>query len=75
MWKQGDAVTITTSMCSNSHFYTRKKAGKKGRVGPEEAREVMGINTPMTAFQIGEAVPPKYAEFVARSAIEAMNRT
>ena len=73
-WQAGKAVTVTTSMCASSHYYPRKRAGLPGRVPNREAREVMGIDTPMTNRQIGEAVPPAYAEFIARNALELMRR-
>ena len=72
MWLAGEAISVTTSLCASSHFYPRKRAGKRGRVAPREACEAMGITTAMTGRQVGEAVPPAYAEFIARRAIEAM---
>lgn len=70
----GRAVTITTKMCSNNHFYPRKKIGLPGRVGNQEAREVMGIHHPMTNREIGESVPPAYAYLIAKSALRAMGK-
>jgi DNA (cytosine-5)-methyltransferase 1 len=69
-WERGEAVTITTSLSAKSHFYPRKRAGKPGRVPVVEACEVMGIDRPMTANGIGEAIPPAYSEFIARAAID-----
>ncbi|MEO2038789.1 MAG: DNA cytosine methyltransferase [Martelella sp.] len=69
MWRNGEAITITTSLSAKSHFYPRKRAGKPGRVPPAEAAEAMGIFRPMTGHEIGEAIPPAYAEFIAREAI------
>lgn len=68
-WIEGRAVTITKSMAAWSHYYPRKAAGLPGRVPVAEAREVMGITTPMTGRQVGEAVPPPYSEYVARLAL------
>lgn len=68
-WSRGRAITITTSLCAGSHFYPRKRAGLRGRVSTAEACEVMGIDRPMTGYEVGEAVPPAYAEFIAREAI------
>ena len=70
----GKGVSISTSMSNACHFYPRKKIGLSGRVGVVEAREVMGITIPMTVRQVGEAIPPAYAEFVARRALWAMGR-
>ena len=58
MWRGGKAITVTTSLCATSHYYPRKRAGLPGRVP--------------TGAQVGEAVPPAYAELIARRALEAM---
>ena len=68
LFASGRGVTITTSMSAPSHFYHRKRVGLPGRVPVAEAAEVMGIAHKMTGRQIGEAVPPAYAEFVGRRA-------
>ena len=70
MWKAGEAITVTKTLSSSSHFYHRKKVGKTGRVPAREACEAMDITTPMRADQVGEAVPPAYSEFIGRNAIE-----
>ena len=72
LFSSGRGVSITTSMCSSSHFYSRKAIGLRGRVSNSEAREVMGIKTAMTNAQIGEAVAPPMAEFIGREAITQM---
>ena len=74
-WEKGIAGTITTSMCASSHFYNRKKNGLKGRISNQEAKEIMGIDASikMTNKEIGEAVPPAYAHFIAREALRQMN--
>ena len=41
-WEQGIAGTITTTLCSKSHFYPRKRVGKKGRIPNWEAKENYG---------------------------------
>lgn len=71
MWESGQAVTVTTSMCSSSHYYPRKRAGKSGYVGVVEAKDVMGIpqSVKMTKREIGEAVPPAFSEYIARMAL------
>lgn len=73
-WEQGIAGTITKSMSSSSHYYPRKAKGLSGRISNKEAKEIMGIpaNQKMTNNEIGEAVPPLYAELIARQAIQQM---
>ena len=68
-WKTGHAVTITTSMSAHTHYYPRKRRGLPGMIGVVEAREVMGIRIPMTAREVGEAVPPPMAEWIAHHAM------
>jgi len=68
-WTSGKAITITTSLSCKSHFYPRKRAGLPGRVPATEAAAAMGIFRPMTGHEVGEAIPPAYAEFIAREAI------
>lgn len=65
-------VTITKSLSSSTHWYVRKAQGKKGNITATEARKAMGIKTSMTCAEVGEAIPPAYAEFIARRAIEHM---
>ena len=69
-WERGYMCCITTSMGANSHFYPRKRAGLPGKVPNWEAKEVMGIPAwqQMTCKEIGEAVPPAYAKFIASEA-------
>lgn len=71
MWENGEAVTVTTSMCSASHYYPRKRKGLSGYVGVDEAKLVMGIPPAMkmTKREIGEAVPPAFSEYIARAAL------
>lgn len=71
-WNRGYMVTITKSLCAPSHYYRRIKMGIPGRVPVREAREVMGIppDLPMTASQVGEAVPPPYAKWIGERAME-----
>lgn len=68
-WTSGQAITVTTSLSSKSHFYPRKAAGLPGRVPAREACEAMGITHHMTAHEVGESIPPAYAELIAREAI------
>ena len=71
-FESGDGVCITTSMCSTNHYYPRKRHGKPGRVPNWEAKEVMGITGRMTNHEVGESIPPAYAEFIAREALRQM---
>lgn len=71
VWESGQGITVTKSLSAKSHFYRRKRAGLPGRVPPAEACEAIGIFRPMTANEVGEAIPPAYAEFIVRAAIRA----
>lgn len=73
-FKKGLAITVTKSMCSSSHWYARKAIGLRGRPYHWEVKWVMGIPLlqKMTYAELGEAVPPPYAEFIAREAIRQM---
>ena len=64
-------LVVTKSLSCKTHFYPRKEMGLRGRVKPYEACEAMGIDIPMTASEVGEAIPPAYAKFVAESALRA----
>ena len=70
-----ERITVTTSLSSASHFYPRKAVGLKGRVPAAEACEAMGIDVPMTAREVGEAIPPVFGEFIARDAAEKMRHS
>lgn len=71
-WERGYMCTITTSLSASSHFYPRKRAGLPGKVPVWEANEVMGIpeGYRLTGKEIGEAVPPPYARFIATEALK-----
>lgn len=69
VWDSGRGVTVTKSLSSSNHFYTRKALGLPGRVPVAEACEAMGITRPMTAAEVGESIPPAYAFFIAVQAI------
>ena len=76
IWDTGKGGTITTSMASRSHFYPRKRAGLPGRIPLWEAKEMMGIpqDHKMTVRQVGEAVPPKYSEFIGREVLRRLKQ-
>ena len=48
----------------------------KWRLPLSEAKEVMGIpaDSPMTAEEVGEAIPPAYAEYIGRLALTELTR-
>ena len=81
-YMDGTLVTVTTTggMCSK----TRKKAmlltgplGDRARAGrflKADMAEAMGLPVSMTTREIGEAVPPAYAKFIAREALRQMER-
>lgn len=73
-WKYGNALTITKSMCSSSHFYRRKSQGLKGMPSKKEVKTAMGIpqDYEMTYSELGEAVPPAYSEYIAKQALRQM---
>ena len=64
-WKAGKALTVTKRMCATTHWYPRKALGLPGQPSVEEARAAMGITLPLDYAQIGEAVPPAYAQWIA----------
>ena len=75
-WECGYMVTITTSLSASSHFYPRKRAGLPGKVPVWEANEVMGIpkGFRLTGKEIGKAVPPPYARFIATEALKQITQ-
>lgn len=64
--------SITQHMSANPMFRNRKAAGLPGRLPVTEARAVMGIDAPLTCAEVGEAVPPAYAEFIGRAAMNQL---
>ena len=72
----GEFVTITTSMCASTHYYTRKARGLPGRLSTAEAKAAMGIpqSAPMNAKEIGESIPPAYSEYIGRLAVGWIER-
>ena len=73
-WERGYMVTVTKSLASTSHYYPRKRAGLPGTVPVKEANEVMGVPSRyyLTGNEIGEAVPPPYARFIAEAVINRL---
>lgn len=67
----GNALTITKSLASSNHYYRRIAEGKPGKLPVAEAKIAMGIpeSSKMTGNEIGEAVPPPYAEYIGKHVI------
>ena len=73
-WESGQALCITQSMTMKHHFYPRKALGLKGMPELHEVKDVMGVpqHFTLTQFELGEAIPPAYAKFIAEGAIKLM---
>ena len=67
-YEDNNMVTITKNLCHPAHYYYRKEKGLCGRVSVQEARDIMGISTEMTGPELGESIPPPYAELLGRYA-------
>ena len=50
----------------------RERNGLSRYVKVQEMRDAMGCPETMNRHEVGEAVPPAYAEFIARAALEAI---
>ena len=74
--EKGRYVSITKSMGSNSHFY-RRAQGKRGTLHPIEYKHAMGIPicSKMSRKEVGEAVPPPYAKYIADEVFKHLNST
>ena len=57
-------LTITTSLCSKGHADIRRAQGLPIRVPVAEACAAMGIDIPMSRVEVGNAIPPAYAEYI-----------
>ena len=68
--ERGRYISITGSLSAPGHYYRRKAKGLPGRVSKNLAKHVMGIPlcSKMTCEEIGNAVPPAYAEYIGKSA-------
>ena len=74
------AYPITTHLSMGNTQWQRLKArgnpsGRRSSVRVEEAKEAMGMVGDLTAREIGEAVPPAMAEYVAGEAMRAAERS
>ena len=74
-FKTGHALSVTTSMCSNNHYYRRKAQGLSGRPRIPECKHAMGIpqNYDFTYVGIGNAVPPPYSEEVGEQVLRLLS--
>ena len=54
---------------SNWRRWQEKYPDLKACITVDRARRAMGVKAPMTARQIGEAVPPVFAEYIGRLAL------
>ena len=68
---RGPVLTITTSLRSPNMFYRRLTQGLPGPLPLAEAKRAMGIDEhdPMTAHEVGLAVAPPMARFIADLAL------
>ena len=64
--------TITQTLRFPRMYYARRGAGLQPALPVDEACKVMGIDIPMTACEVGEAIPPAYSKFIAEQAISAI---
>ena len=75
-FKNGEALTVTTTMGSNNTFYARKANGLPGKAPNHESKEKMGIpkRFDMTTAEIGRAVPPPYAKFIGEQILKCLKK-
>ena len=75
-FKNGEALTVTTTMGSNNTFYARKANGLPGKPPNVESKEKMGIpdEFDFTTAEIGRAVPPPYAKLIGERVIDSLER-
>ena len=73
-FKNGEALTVTTTMASNNSFYARKAVGLPGKAPNHESKKKMGIPQQfnMTTAEIGRAVPPAYAKFIGEHILKCL---
>ena len=72
----GIAVTKKMEGMSPASRQRRRALGLKCRADIQKAKEVMGIpqSQAMTYAELGEAVPPRYAEYIAREVIRQIRK-
>ena len=74
--REGIGISVTKKMegMSPESRQRRRELGFKCRADKDRVKAVMGIprSQEMTYAELGEAVPPRYAEIIARQAIQQM---
>ena len=72
MDRSGCYTTVTTTMCSNNHYYRRKAEGKRGKPSAVETKHMMGIPicARMTRAEVGNSISPIMSYWIARQAIQ-----
>ena len=75
-FKNGEALTVTTTMASSNSFYARKANGLPGKAPNRESKKKMGIpkKFAMTTAEIGRAVPPPYAKFIGEQILKCLKK-
>lgn len=68
-----ERIVVTKTLRAQRHWYPRKEHGLPGQVEAEEACEAMGITIPMTREEVGESIPPAFAQFIAERAKRRYN--
>lgn len=73
-FKNGEALTVTTTMASNNMFYARKANGLPGKARNDESMRKMGIpeEFDFTTAEIGRAVPPPYSRFIGDKVLDSL---
>ena len=66
-------ITVTTTRgCAKARSERRKAKGLAAQFTKTEMASAMGLPMSMTTKEIGESVPPAYAEFISREALRQM---
>ena len=71
-WRDGLVTVSRKGGYSVHQRKIRKARGMPGSQNKADGAEAMGLPMTMTRYEIGEAVPPAYAEYIAREALRQM---